>query len=1055
MLGGGLPEKINFMKVKKIVKRIFLVLGVFVLLLVGAMLAIPFFFKDDLLRVVKEQANAGMRATLDFEDANLSFFRQFPLLTLSLENYSLKGLSPFEGVELAGGERIDLSFRIGELFGESIPLIRALHLEKPRLHILVLQDGTANYDIAKEYEDSSREEVSYAGDQELLRLKKFSMNGGEIVYDDRLMDFFLQFDNLKLQGSGRFAASIYDLDLQALADALTLSYGGMTYLNRIGTKLDAGLQIDLEKMRFDLRDNQLLLNELPLQAEGYLALPEDAIEMDLKFSSPGSSFKQLFSIMPHAYTPAYADAEITGAFQFQGVLKGRMTEEEYPAMDIGLKVKNGRVQYPDLPMGLRDIRAEASLQSPQGDLDGLVFDMPILHFKLGENPFSARLHLQNPISDPDLDMRVKGVVDLADLAKAYPMEGVQTLAGRLQADMQARARMSQIEQEKYEKVKMSGTMALRDLRYEAEGQPPLHAKKIALNFSPQYVELEEAVLRMGKSDLTASGRIDNLPALFSSSNTLRGSLTLRSNQLLLDEWMEESAVEPNASAPVATTTEEEDQSIPPFDFALDASCNKLVYDAYVLENVVCKGEGSLDELKVEELSFVMGESDFRFTGAFRQIDEYLFKEGVLQGEVALRSHKLDLNPFMEEESSSAGSTSDETVYEPIEVPRNLQLSILADVDKLLYTDIELYDLQARLLIQGGQAILEKCRTKTLGGSVALAGSYDSSVDGDPLFSFKYDLSNMDFQKSYKAFNTFQALAPMAKYLKGKFNSSLILEGSLGPDLMPKYDLISADGFLETIQGKIEGMPALAAVDRQLGVPLLAGMELKDTRNWFEVREGRVEVKPFDYRWQDIAMNISGSHGLNGDMDYYIVADVPREKLGRFADAALEKGLAALQKQAGALGLSLDKAEVVKLGISLKGSLEKPKVGVKLLGTDGQQTVQQVAKEELQQTLATEKEKLKNQAEDKVSEAKGKAKEELNKAAAQAEEAVKEQIEKGVSEAKEKAGETLGEQAGELGKKAEEALGEQGKKAKEEIEQQLENFNPFKKKKDKKKKKGGN
>ncbi len=1042
------------MKVKKIAKRFFLVFGLFVLLLLGAMLAIPLFFKDDLLRVVKEQANAGMNATLDFEDVNLSFFKQFPLLTLSIENYSLKGMPPFEGMELAGGERIDLSFRIGELFGEGIPLIRALHLEKPRLHLLVLQDGKANYDIAKAYEDSTAEQTAYAADRELLRLKKFSMNRGEVVYDDRLMDFYLELENLQLEGGGRFAASVYDLDLQALADALTLSYGGMSYLKGVKTKLDAGLQMDLENMRFDLRNNRLLLNDLPLQAEGYVALPEEAIEMDLQFSSPAGNFKQLFSILPYAYTPAYADAEVKGAFQLWGKLKGRMTDEEYPAMDINLKVKNGRVQYPDLPMGLRDIRAEASLKSPQGDLDGLVFDLPILHFKLGENPFSARLHLQTPISDPDLDMRLKGVIDLGDLAKAYPLEGVRTLSGRLQADVQARARMSHIEQERYEKVKMSGAMALRALHYEAEGQAPLQAKKIALDFSPQYVKLEESVLKFGRSDLRAWGRIDNLPALFSSSSTLRGSLNLRSDYLLLDEWMESSTTATDESVPPAAV-EEEPEGIPPFDFELDAACGKLVYDDYVLENVLCKGRGSMDKLEVERLSFDMGESDFRFVGAFRQIDEYLFKNGVLQGELAFRSHYLNLNPFMEESSEEGSGGSAETAYEPIEVPQDLQLNILADVDELLYTNIALYDLQARLLVRDGQAILEKCKTKTLGGQVALSGSYDSSVEGDPLFSFKYDLSRMDFQKAYSAFNAFQTLAPMAKYVRGKFNSSLILEGSLGPDLMPKYDLISADGFLETIQGRIEGMPALAAIDKQLGVPLLAGMELQDTRNWFEVRNGRVEVKPFDYRWEDIDMNIRGSHGLNGDMDYYIVADVPREKLGNFANAGLDKGLAALQKQAGALGLSLSQVDIIKLGISLKGDLEKPRVGIKLLGADGRQTAREAVKEELRETLNSEKDEWQTRAEGKVSEAKGRAQEELDKAAARAEEAVKEQIEKGVSEAEKKAGEVIGEQAGELGKKAEEVLGNQGKKAKEEIEQQLENFNPFKKKKDKKKKKGGN
>ncbi len=1039
------------MKAKKLIKRLFLVVFVLLVLLVGAMVAIPWFFKDDVLRVVKEQANAGMNATLDFEDVELSFFKQFPLLTLSVENFSVKGVDAFEGVELAGGERLDLSFRIMELFGsERVPTIRALHLEKPRIHIMVLSDGTANYDIAK----SAGEEENAAApeeDYDLLSLKKYSISGGEIVYDDRQMDFYLSLQDLEHRGKGHFTANTYELDTRSEVQALTLAYGGMRYLKEVHAQLTAGLLMDLSKMRFELRENKLILNALPLELDGYVALPEDAIEMDLDFSSPGSSFKQLFSILPDAYTPAYADAQIDGKFLLKGSVKGRMTEEEYPAMDIRLKVKDGKVQYPDLPMGLRDIQANASLISPQGDLDGMKLDIPIAHFALGENPFSFKLHLKTPVSDPDVDMRVKGVLELSDLAKAYPMEGVDKLAGRLNANVRVRVRMSQIEREAYEEVDMSGRMQLSNLQYEAQGQPPVRAKKIGMNFSPQYVELEEAVLQAGKSDLRASGRIDNLPALFSSSKTLRGQMKLRSNYLYLDEWMEETGSA--APAPAAAEAPAEDAQMTPFDFELDAACAKLVYDSYTLENLVCKGEGSLDKLQLRQLSFDMGESDFSFTGAFRQIDEYLFDDGILGGEIALRSHYLNLNPFMESDESASTAGGSEESYEPIKVPRNLQLRILADISKLLYTDIELKDLQAVLLIEDGQAILEKCNTNTLGGAVALSGLYDSSVEGDPAFRFKYDLKGMDFQKAYTTFNTFQSLAPMAKYVYGKFNSSLIMEGTLGPDLMPQYDVLSADGFLETIQGKVKGLPALSAIDQSLGVPLLSGMELKDTRNWFEIRNGRVEVKPFDYTWQDIAMNISGSHGISGDMDYYIKADVPREKLGSFVNAAADKGLAALQQQAGKLGLSLSQAETVKLGISIKGPVSKPKVGIQLLGVDGEQSVQDAATDAVKDLAAEEKEKIEKKAEEKVSQAKEQAKEELNKAAAQAEEAAQKEIDKGVEKAKEKAGEVVGEQAGQLGKKAEEVLGEQGQKAKEEIENQLENFNPFKKKKKKKKKDG--
>ena len=62
-------------------KKALIIVGVILVLLISAMIAIPYLFRDQIIQFVKDDANKNIIATLDFDDMELSFFRQFPRLT--------------------------------------------------------------------------------------------------------------------------------------------------------------------------------------------------------------------------------------------------------------------------------------------------------------------------------------------------------------------------------------------------------------------------------------------------------------------------------------------------------------------------------------------------------------------------------------------------------------------------------------------------------------------------------------------------------------------------------------------------------------------------------------------------------------------------------------------------------------------------------------------------------------------------------------------------------------------------------------------------------------
>jgi len=455
-----------------------------------------------------------------------------------------------------------------------------------------------------------------------------------------------------------------------------------------------------------------------------------------------------------------------------------------------------------------------------------------------------------------------------------------------------------------------------------------------------------------------------------------------------------------------------------------------VYDTYELTNMELKGHLTPNRMSFAPFKFQMGPSDVNVSGVVTNVWDYTFEDGVLGGNIALSSNYFDLNPFMTETESASTATpssSEETSYAPIEVPGNMNLVIDAKMKKVLYTDLELSNLDGRLLIEDKAVIIEHCEANGLDGKIGISGSYETKNPDKPLFTLKYVLQNLSFQKAFNTFNTFQAMAPIGRYMNGKFTSTMIMDSELGPDMMPVWNSMSADGFLQTFSTTLKSFPPLQAVGNKLNVDYFDNLSIKDSKNWFEVKDGALEVKDFDYSYQDIDMTIGGSHRINQEMNYHILAKIPREMLEKSSiGAAAGSGLDALQKEAGKLGLNLAQSEFVNVRFTLTGTIAKPNVVMKLVGTDGEasvaKSVTETVKETAKQEIEEQKEKVVTQAKQTVDTLKQQAKDSL-----------KTVLEQGGQGAKEK---------------AKEVIDQTKKKTTEDIKKELEDFNPFKKKKKK-------
>jgi vacuolar-type H+-ATPase subunit H len=595
-------------------KKILIVAGILLVLIVGAAVLLPIIYKDKIVALVKEEVNKNINAKVDFGDFDLTILSSFPDFTIKIDQLSVIGIAPFEGDTLTSAKQLALTVDIMSVIKGSQIDIESIELNQAFINLIVLKDGRANWDIAKADSSKSAEEPA-APSKFNVALKSYEINESRISYDDASLGFTMTMDDFTHQGMGDFTQDLFILSTNTNATATNLWYGGVKYMHQVRTNLKADLDMDMQNMKFTFKENELQLNELFIGLDGWLSMPKEDINMDLNISARQNDFRNFLSMIPGVYKEGFKDLKSGGTLELKAFVKGTYNEQKMPGFGLNLKVVNGQFQYPSLPVAVNNVQLDLQVNNPDGVPDHTTIDLKRLHVELGKEPFDAKLSVRTPVSDANINATVKGSVNFANLSKIVPLEQGTTIRGTMNADLSMAGRMSAIEQQRYEEFNAGGSIVLNNFNYSSKDyQQGFDLKECRLTFNPQHIELNNFDARMGKSDIQANGKLDNLLAYFFKKEILKGSLNLMSNNLDLSEFNTQDGATPAAAKDTSAMTLIE---VPGnLDFTVNASVGKLSYDNVILDNLSGKVVIRDQAMNMENLSFTTLSGVMKLSGMY-------------------------------------------------------------------------------------------------------------------------------------------------------------------------------------------------------------------------------------------------------------------------------------------------------------------------------------------------------------------------------------------------------------------------------------------------------
>lgn len=864
-------------------KKLFKIFGIIILSIFLLLVALPFVFKGKIKTILQEQINENVNAKVSFSDIDLSLIKSFPDFSLGINNLMVIGVDSFKNDTLISLEKLSLNLDLMSVINGDQYKINQISLKKPNINVHVLESGKANYDISKPSSDTATEVNTDTSTTAFkLSLKELIIEEANIIYNDESLNTRVDILGLNHNLKGDFTQDIFDLFTSTKINQLSLDYDGVKYLNKVNTNLEVNLNMDLPNSKYTFKENSFKLNELDLKLDGFIAMPSEPIEMDLKFEAVKTDFKNILSLVPAIYLNDFNSINTGGKLALNGFAKGTYSENSLPAFMLNLLIENAFFKYPDLAQKMSDINVNLIVSNPDGIEDNTVVDLKQFDFNIGSDPFKSKLLIKTPISDPYIDLHAHGIINLDNWKSMIPLDKETALTGIINADIDANGNYSQIEKEQYNNFNANGNLKITNLLYKSKDLPQdLTIKQGEFQFNPKKVDMPILDLKLGHSDLLLAGSITNFY-------------------------------------------------------------------------------------------------------------EYLFSNGTISGNLDLKSNLLDLNPFMTETGQESKSTeplaSDTMPLKAIPIPQNIDFTLNTKIDKLIYDNLTLKNVSGSTQIKNGVVDLNNINAGIFNGNIGIGGSYDSRNINNPFVNFDLKLKNISANQLFEYFNSIKILAPIAQFIKGNISTEFNFKSSLTESLIPVFTSILSSGFVDVPDAKISGFAPLQSLSNSLKIPSFNGLDLKKVLLSFQIIDGKIMVKPFNFAVGQTKFKVEGFNRLDQSINYTVDMEIPRSMFGE-ANSVLNQWSADAQKIIPGYKLP----EIINVAGLIGGTINAPSVSTNL-----KQTGKNLANDLKNQVL--------DEAEKKKAELEQKARQEIEKQKADAEARLKaeEQRLKNEIEAKKKA-----------------------------------------------------
>lgn len=857
---------------------------------------VPLLFPGKVASEVKKIANERLDTKLEFSKSKLSFFTHFPSLTVSLDDISMTGSKPFSNDTLLKADQVAFGINLKRLIFDSEVKINKLYVSNALINVMVNEKGQANYNIYVAPEDRKDEKKDPNAPEEgtAIKLERIDLENCHVKYNDRSAKILVDAKGFNYIGKGNLSEDIFDLNTDAKIDTLDFYYNRTAYLRKKAVRADLITRINTHALSFILQKNELQINKLPLTFTGLFTILRDGYKINIKAASENTTVKDLLSVMPPEYLTWLDETEISGKSDLVLSFKGdyNVSKKQKPNLAFNLKVKDGAINYQNAPVPLTDFQMDLNAILPSLDTEQLLVNLRTLRFKVGEKDyFNAYLHSKG-LSEMNINASVKGALDLAVVDAAIGLNTVE-LKGLLKTNIQARGLFST---SKKLFPKTIGGISLRNGWLKTDSFPnPITDITFIANVLNKAGTFQDLIVAVAPASFVFEGNPMYVNATLSDFSDLaynakiKGELNVgRIYQVFSQKGLDVTGY---AKADLSLKGKQ--------SYATTGQYSKLDNRGTILlKNIKATSElfpksffikqGNFrfqnEKMWFEKFYASYGKSDFDINGyLLNTINYFLESHGTLSGDFNLKSKLINVDEFMALEKGENKDRKLEVEYAKedhpkmsgvVLVPKNLNVSLTANADKVEYNGLNLNKLTGKVGISKGALYLENTTFNIIDCIVGINAGYKDETPTTAHFDAHFNAKDFSVQRAYKEIPMFHDMVTAAEKAQGIISVDYKIKGDLNGNMGPIYESLEGGGTINLRDVKIKGLKLFEGVSSKtgqdgLGDPKMEGIEIKSN-----IDNNLIHIEPFTFSVASFRPTIKGTTSFDGLLDLRMRLGLP-------------------------------------------------------------------------------------------------------------------------------------------------------------------------------------
>jgi AsmA protein len=868
----------------KIVKIAGISLGTLLLLL----FLLPTIFPETLTNQVKKFANEKLNGELSFKETHLSFFTHFPSLTLSLDDFLLKGSAPFQKDTLIAAKEVAFGINLKSVFFDEKIKIDKIFISKGTILIKVNKKGEPNYNVYVSDEAETFSDSISAS----LKLERIDIKNTRLVYDDQSTKILINAKGFNYLGKGDLDKAVFDLKTKAQIESFDFSYDGEQYLK--SKKVNASLitKINTNSLAFVFEENDLKINKLPVDFKGKFDFLKDGYRMDFLVQSKNANLNDFFTALPPVYLKWLEQKKIKGKTDLLFQLKGdyNSANNKMPNMHFNMKVRDGFISNQDTPYPAENIFLNFDTKLPSLDPEKLVVKIDSIYFDVEKDYFNGNVIVEG-LSKPKIDVRVRSKLDLAKLDKAVGLKdfGIQKLQGLLNTTIVSKG-VYDAASKQFPVTK--GNLELKNGLIQTDYYPTaIQNINLVSSISSSNGTLKDLEVKVSPASFVFEGKPFSVDASFKNFEDIaynikaKGELDIEKIYKVFSQ--KGLDVTGYVKMDVAFQGKQSDATNGNYGNlnnkgTMELREIKTTSDYFPKPFVINEGifVFNQDQMRFSNFKATYGQSDFLMNGSMANVINFALSDSeVLKGNFTVSSNYINVDEFMSETPIAEPNT---TATEPeartetgvIVVPKTFDFKLNASGKKLNFDDLAIENLKGNLLINKGRLKLQNSSFSLIGTKVSMSAEYYADNTSKAVFDYTINATDFDIKRAYNEVKMFREMASAAEYAEGIISLNYKIAGVLEADMMPNYPSLKGGGDLTVKQVKMKGFKLFNAVSKKTDAEGLKDPDISKVTIQTTIKNNIIKIEPFKFKVAGFRPKIQGESSLDGKLNVKMRLGLP-------------------------------------------------------------------------------------------------------------------------------------------------------------------------------------